>query len=133
MGWFVGFQAICGAVVAGVVWIIAGSPEALASLAGALVVLLPNLIFATRLSRAQTPSLAVVWLSGQLLKMGLSVVGLVLIARLWPSVNWPSLLAGLAGTGLTIFLGPWFMARQEQQQHQKRIEELLDRVQQPKD
>ncbi len=124
MVWFVVLQAAVGLIVT-LVALIVSSPQAAGSvLLGSTVVWLPNLMFAVRLSKSRDQA-AAVWLIGQLAKLGLAVLMLILIAKFWPAVLWPGLLAGLSITGLTVFVGPWFVNRAEQQAHGKRIDALL--------
>ena len=129
MVWFVGFQAAVGLVLALVVLGFMGLGAAGSVLLGSAVVWCPNLIFAARLS-ASREQVAAVWLVGQLAKLGLAVLLLMFVAELWPTVSWPGLLVGLAVTGLSVFVGPWFTNRAERRAHSKRIDALLSQTEQ---
>lgn len=92
-------QAVAGAVVALLAWLIAGQSAALSALAGSAAYFVPNLLFALRLlvatlsSKGSNPA---VFLLGEMLKVG-AVVGLLwLIADLGGDrVQWLAVLAGL--------------------------------------
>ena len=129
MVWFVGFQAAIGLVLALAVLGFKDLVAASSVLLGSAVVWGPNLIFAVRLSVSGEQA-AAVWLVGQLAKLGLAVLLLMFIAKWWPSVSWPGLLAGLAVTGLSVFVGPWFTNRAEKQAHNQRIDALLSQTEQ---
>ena len=130
MVWFVGLQAVIGLLLALAVLGFTDLRAAGAVLLGSAVVWGPNLIFAVRLSASRDQA-AAVWLVGQLAKLGLAVLLLMVVAKWWPSVSWPGLLAGLAVTGLSVFVGPWFTNRAERRAHSKRIDALLSQTEQP--
>jgi drug/metabolite transporter (DMT)-like permease len=98
-------------------------------LLGSAVVWGPNLVFALRLSASREQA-AAVWLVGQLAKLGLAVMLLLFVAKFWSAVSWPGLLVGLAVTGLSVFVGPWFTNRAERRAHSKRIDALLSQTEQ---
>jgi len=129
MVWFVAFQAGVGLVFALAMLAVFGPGAAGSALLGSAVVWCPNLIFAIRLA-ASRDQVAAVWLLGQLAKLGLAVLLLMFAAKFWPSVSWPGLLSGLAVTGLSVFVGPWFTNRAERRAHRKRIEALLSQTEQ---
>lgn len=129
MVWFVGLQAAIGLVLALAVWGFTGLGAAGSVLLGSAVVWGPNLIFAVRLSASREQA-AAVWLVGQLAKLGLAVFLLMIVAKWWPLVSWPGLLVGLAVTGLSVFVGPWFTNRAERRAHSKRIDALLSQTEQ---
>jgi F0F1-type ATP synthase assembly protein I len=124
MVWFVGLQAAIGFVLALVVLGFWGLDAAGSVLLGSAVVWGPNLVFALRLSASREQA-AAVWLVGQLAKLGLAVMFLLFVAKFWPAVSWPGLLVGLAGAGLSVFVGPWFTNRAERRAHSRRIDALL--------
>lgn len=73
---------------------------------GAVVVIIPNAIFALRLSlqKGRSPeSYPVVFLFGEFLKIGLTVAGLGLIVRYVPGANWLPMLIGL----IVALKAPW--------------------------
>lgn len=92
-------QAVAGAVVALLAWLIAGQSAALSALAGSAAYFVPNFLFALRLlvatlsSKGSNPA---IFLLGEILKVG-AVVGLLwLIADLGGDrVQWLAVLAGL--------------------------------------
>jgi len=129
MVWFVAFQASVGLVLALAMLAVASPVVAASVLFGSAVVWCPNLIFAVRLA-ASRDQVAAVWLVGQLAKLGLAVMLLMVAAKFWPSVSWPALLSGLAVTGLSVFLGPWLTNRAERRAHSQRIEALLSQTEQ---
>ena len=129
MVWFVAFQASVGLVLALAMLAVASPVVAASVLFGSAVVWCPNLIFAVRLA-ASRDQVAAVWLVGQLAKLGLAVMLLMVAAKFWPSVSWPGLLSGLAVTGLSVFLGPWLTNRAERRAHNQRIEALLSQTEQ---
>ncbi len=98
----VGLQSLAGAVVAIVAYGVAGSTAALSALFGCLVVMVPAALFAggmrAWLVRLQ-PALALFGFAfGELLKIALTVVLLLLAPRLLPGLSWPAMLAGLVAT-----------------------------------
>ena len=122
---FVGFQAGLGLILSLAVLGVAGFNAALSCLIGSAGVWLPNLFFAARLISARN-QIAVVWLLGQMIKLGLSLLWLLVVGKYWPSVSWPALLVGLTVTGLTVFVGPWFLGRAERREHRDRVDALLN-------
>jgi F0F1-type ATP synthase assembly protein I len=129
MVWFVVLQASVGVMAALVALGFGGLQAAGSVLLGSTVVWLPNLMFAVRLASSRDQA-AAVWLIGQLAKLGLAVLMLMLTAKFWPTVLWPGLLIGLGLTGLTVFAGPWFVNRAEARAHSKRIDALLSLLEQ---
>jgi F0F1-type ATP synthase assembly protein I len=125
MVWFVVLQASVGVVATLVALGFGGLQAAGSVLLGSTVVWLPNLMFAVRLASSRDQA-AAVWLIGQLAKLGLAVLMLMLTAKFWPTVLWPGLLTGLGLAGLTVFAGPWFVSRAERRAHSKRIDALLN-------
>ncbi len=98
----VGLQALVGAVVAMVAYGLAGLAAASSALYGCFVVMLPAALFAggmrAWLVKLQ-PALALFGFAfGELLKIALTVMLLLLAPRLLPGLSWPAMLAGLAAT-----------------------------------
>lgn len=88
--------AIITAVAAGLLVGVRGSISA--ALGGAVCVL-PNLVFALRLrlvANRPRASFSANFLLGELVKMFVTVALLIVVARVYADVHWPSLLLGLA-------------------------------------
>ena len=96
----VGLQLVLGALVAAGAAGLAGATAAISALYGALIVMLPAALFATGMQRwliNLKPAFALFGFAfGELLKIALTVVLLLLAPRLLPTLNWPALLVGLA-------------------------------------
>lgn len=106
-------QALMGAVVALLAWIVAGNSAALSALAGAGAYFVPNSLFALRLfvsTYQPKGSNPFVFLVGEMLKMGAAVVLLWLIAQVGgDQVQWLAVLAGLVAVlkGYMLMLAFW--------------------------
>ena len=77
---------------------------------GGLVCVIPNLLFALRIKMVagrRGASFQVNFILGELFKLLLTVGLLVVIARGYPGVHWPSLLIGLALASQAVFLAFW--------------------------
>ena len=77
---------------------------------GGLICVVPNLLFALRLKMVagrRGASFQVNFILGELFKLMLTVGLLVVIARGYPGVHWPSLLIGLALASQAVFLAFW--------------------------
>jgi len=93
-------QAGLGAVIAAVAWLISGSLEvAVSALYGALVVVIPAALMArgttSRLSRLSVATSAFSVLLWSMVKIGTSVLMLVLAPRVVQGLSWPALLIAL--------------------------------------
>lgn len=80
-------------------WLLIGARGGISAALGGAVCVLPNLLFALRLklvaNRARA-SFSANFLIGELVKMFATVALLVVVARVYADVHWPSLLIGLA-------------------------------------
>lgn len=93
-------QAGLGLVIAALAWLVTGSREgAVSALYGAAVVVLPGALMArgttspmSRLSPVTSAASVLFW---SMLKMGASVLMLLLAPKLVQPLNWPALLVGL--------------------------------------
>lgn len=88
--------AIITAVAA---WLLVGVRAGISAALGGAVCVLPNLVFAWRLklvARRARASFSANFLVGELVKMFATVALLVVVARVYADVHWPSLLIGLA-------------------------------------
>lgn len=98
----VGLQALVGALVAIAAYGIAGLPAALSALYGCIVVMLPAALFAggmrAWLVKLQPAFALFGFAFGELLKIALTVVLLLLAPRLLPGLSWPAMLVGLVAT-----------------------------------
>jgi len=101
-------QVALGAVAAAVAGLVGGRIGALSALYGAAVVVVPGALMArgatSRLSSLSPVISAVSMLWWGFVKMALSVVMLVLAARIVPGVVWPALLASM----VLCMLSYWF-------------------------
>ena len=92
-------QSLMGLAVAVIAWLISGKAAALSALAGAGCYFVPNLLFALRLllaSHRPSGSGPVLFILGEMLKIGATVALLWLVARVGgDQVQWLALLAGL--------------------------------------
>ena len=92
-------QLALGLVAALVAWLVAGAIGAVSALYGAAVVAVPGALMArgatSRLSSLSPAISAASMLSWAFAKIALSVVMLVLAARIVPGVVWPALLASM--------------------------------------
>jgi ATP synthase protein I len=93
-------QAGLGAVIAALAWLITGSREvAISALYGAAVVVIPAALMArgttSRLSRLSVATSAFSVLLWSMVKIGTSVLMLVLAPRVVEGLNWPALLIAL--------------------------------------
>ena len=101
-------QAALGAVAMGVAALVGGRIAAISAAYGAAIVVVPGALMArgatSRLSSLSPVISAVSMLWWGFVKMALSVVMLVLAARIVPGVIWPALLASMA----LCMLSYWF-------------------------
>ncbi len=94
----VGAQAVVGAVVALAAWLLSGDPVVAASaLYGAAVVLLPAMLLALGASRRSASAVvgAVSFMSWAVVKIGFSVLMLLLAPKILQPLSWPALLVAL--------------------------------------
>ncbi len=94
----VGAQAVVGAVVALAAWLLSGDPVVAASaLYGAAVVLLPSMLLALGASRHSASAIvgAVSFMSWAVVKIGFSVLMLLLAPKILQPLSWPALLVAL--------------------------------------
>ena len=94
-------QAMVGVVIAAFAWLISGErPVALSALYGAAVAVVPAALMArgmtSRLSSMSPGTSAVSFMLWEVLKIGVSVLMLMLAPRLVQSLSWPALLVCLA-------------------------------------
>jgi ATP synthase protein I len=94
-------QAVVGALVAALAWLVSGErPVGLSALYGAAVVVVPAALMArgmtSRLSSASPGTSAVSFMLWEVVKIGVSVLMLMLAPRLVQSLSWPALLVTLA-------------------------------------
>ncbi len=98
----VGLQAVVGMLVAAVALGLSGRPAALSALYGCAVVMLPAALFAGALRKWLVnlqPAFALFGFAfGELLKIALTVIFLLLAPRLLPGLSWPAMLVGLVAT-----------------------------------
>ena len=101
-------QAALGAVAVAVAWLVGGALGAVSAAYGAAVVVVPGALMArgatSRLSSLSPVVSAVSMLWWGFVKMALSVVMLILAARIVPGVVWPALLASM----VLCMLSYWF-------------------------
>jgi ATP synthase protein I len=101
-------QLALGAVAVVVAWLVGGTIAALSAAYGAAVVVVPGTLMArgatSRLSSLSPVVSAVSMLWWGFVKMALSVVMLVLAARIVPGLVWPALLASM----VLCMLSYWF-------------------------
>jgi ATP synthase protein I len=98
---------IITALAAGL-WV--GTRGAVSAVLGGGVCVIPNLLFAWRLKLvAHRPgsSFAVNFLLGELVKMAVTIGLLVVVARGYSDLHWPSMLIGLALALQAMFLAFW--------------------------
>jgi len=93
-------QVVAGLLVALLTWLITGRQSAAASaLCGAAVVVVPGALMArgmtSRLSRMSPGSGAVSFMSGEFVKIAVSVAMLVLAPRIVQPLSWPALLVAM--------------------------------------
>lgn len=98
--WVVAAQVMVGCASAAVVWLILGRPEFIGSaLYGALVAVLPGALMArgmtSRVSSLSVGSSAFSVMLWSTVKIGVSIVMLMLASRLVQPLSWPVLLATL--------------------------------------
>ncbi len=108
-------QLLVSAALCLIAWIWQGWDTASDLALGAMVVIIPNAIFAFRLSLHQgraPESYPVVFFLGEFLKIGLMVAGLGLIIKYVPGASWLPLLIGLIAAlkapFFSVFLGAKF-------------------------
>jgi ATP synthase protein I len=94
-------QAVVGAVVAALAWLVTGErPVGLSALYGAAVVVVPGALMArgmtSRLSGMSPGTSAVSFMLWEIVKIGVSVLMLMSAPRLVQSLSWPALLVALA-------------------------------------
>ena len=94
-------QAVVGVLVAALAWWISGErPVGLSALYGAAVAVVPAALMArgmtSRLSSASPGTSAVSFMLWEVVKIGVSVLMLMLAPRLVQSLSWPALLVTLA-------------------------------------
>lgn len=94
-------QAVVGAVVAALAWLVTGErPVGLSALYGAAVVVVPGALMArgmtSRLSGMSPGTSAVSFMLWEFVKIGVSVLMLMSAPRLVQSLSWPALLVALA-------------------------------------
>ena len=94
-------QAVVGALVAALAWLVSGErPVGLSALYGAAVAVVPAALMArgmtSRLSSASPGTSAVSFMLWEVVKIGVSVLMLMLAPRLVQSLSWPALLVTLA-------------------------------------
>ncbi len=98
----IGVQVLVGGLLAMVIGAIWGLSSAVSALYGVATVVLPAGLFAVVLNRQMqgAPILSAVFgfFVGELIKIGLTVLGLVMASRWLDEVHWPALLAGLVVT-----------------------------------
>lgn len=98
----IGVQVLVGGLLAMVIGAIWGLSSAGSALYGVATVVLPAGLFAVVLNRQMqgVPILSAVFgfFVGELIKIGLTVLGLVMASRWLDEVHWPALLAGLVVT-----------------------------------
>jgi ATP synthase protein I len=98
----VGLQAVVGTLVAALALGFFGRPAALSALYGCAVVMLPAALFAgalrTWLVKLQPAFALFGFAFGELLKISLTVIFLLLAPRLLPGLSWPAMLVGLVAT-----------------------------------
>ena len=105
-------QAAVGGVVAALAWLIFSRPEfAWSALYGAATVVLPGALMArgmtSRLSSVSVGTSAVSVMGWSMVKIGVSVVMLMLAPKLVQSVSWPALLVAM----VLCMLVYWFALR----------------------
>jgi len=93
-------QAVVGAVVAALVWLVTGEwPAALSALYGAAVVVVPGVLMArgmtSRFSSMTPGSSAVSFMLWEMTKIAVSVAMLMLAPKLVQPLSWPALLVAL--------------------------------------
>ncbi|MBP8278486.1 MAG: ATP synthase subunit I [Propionivibrio sp.] len=94
-------------VVAGIV---VGTRGAVSAAIGGLVCAIPNLLFATHLGLSKFrsgASFAGAFLLGEFVKLVLTVSMLVVVAKYYTDLHWPSLLIGLVLATQVLFLAFW--------------------------
>lgn len=103
---FQGAATVIAAVLGG---LIAGGRGIISAVLGGLVCVLPNLLFALRLKvvSKRKASFTVNFLLGEFVKLAASVALLVVIAREYAELHWPSLLIGLVLATQALFLVFW--------------------------
>lgn len=94
----VGLQVLATLVVALVAWPLGGTPAALSALLGGTACVVPNALFALRLTlsarRAQGAGVAEFFV-GEFIKIGSTIALLALIAWLWKDVVWLALIVSV--------------------------------------
>jgi ATP synthase protein I len=98
--WVIVVQVVIGGVVAALAWLISGKPELMwSALYGAATAVVPGALMARcmtrRLSTLSLGASAVSFMGGSVVKMGFSVLMLMLASRLVQPLSWPALLAGM--------------------------------------
>jgi ATP synthase protein I len=109
-------QLLVSAALCLIAWMWQGWDTASYLALGAVVVIVPNAIFALRLAMHQgrTPeSYPVVFFLGEFLKIGLMVAGLGLIVKYVPGASWLPLLIGLIAALKAPFLSVFWGAKFE--------------------
>lgn len=98
--WVVGAQAVVGALVSAIAWLVTGDPSAAWSAAyGALAVVLPAAVFARgltgRLSSVNPGAAVFGFFLWEMVKIALTVAMLFAAPRLITALSWPAMLVGL--------------------------------------
>ena len=96
----VGAQVAVGGVVAALVWLVSGQPEAVwSALYGAAAAVVPGALMArgmtSRLSSMSVGASAVSVMGWSMVKIGVSIAMLMLAPKLVQPLSWPALLAAL--------------------------------------
>jgi ATP synthase protein I len=107
-------QLLVSAALCLIAWMWQGWDAASYLALGAVVVIVPNALFALRLSLHQgraPESYPVVFFLGEFLKIGLMVAGLGLIVKYVPGASWLPLLIGLIAALKAPFLAVYFSGR----------------------
>ncbi len=92
------WQYACVSAVALVAWLVWGTTQCLSALAGGLCVAVPNSLFAFNLIIGQLSGKSVRPIGvivGEFLKMIVICCLFAAVAKFFPGVNWPALLAGI--------------------------------------
>jgi len=118
------FQLLGLLVVAIVCWAALSYVTALSFLFGGLTGWAPNVLFAMRLSGARSEHLPIVWISGQVVKLGLATLALVALGKLWPGAAWPAVVSGLGAFALL-----WMVSLAVTERSSRRLSnEQIDRL-----
>ncbi len=91
-------------------WFFVGARGALSAAVGGLVCVVPNFLFALYLKMAAKKGrifYTIGFVFGELIKLALTIALLLLVAKLFVNLHWPSLLIGLVLTVQTVFFAFW--------------------------